>query len=78
MFAAALFPFARHESEPMKNLLKRFLRERSGATAIEYGLIAALVSIAMAGTMMPLKEKVLGLYKAVSEAVPVDVTPPSP
>lgn len=27
--------------------LARFSRERSGATAIEYGLIAALVSIAM-------------------------------
>lgn len=27
--------------------LRRFLRDESGATAIEYGLIAALVSVAL-------------------------------
>jgi pilus assembly protein Flp/PilA len=31
----------------MKNLLKRFVANESGATAIEYGLIAALVSVAL-------------------------------
>jgi pilus assembly protein Flp/PilA len=30
----------------MKNLISRFIRDESGATAIEYGLIAALVSVA--------------------------------
>lgn len=30
----------------MKNLLQRFIRDESGVTAIEYGLIAALVSVA--------------------------------
>ena len=29
----------------MTNLLSRFVRDESGATAIEYGLIAALVSV---------------------------------
>jgi pilus assembly protein Flp/PilA len=29
----------------MKNLFSRFLKDESGATAIEYGLIAALVSV---------------------------------
>jgi pilus assembly protein Flp/PilA len=29
----------------MKNLLKCFLADESGATAIEYGLIAALVGV---------------------------------
>jgi len=28
----------------MKTLLNRFIRDESGATAVEYGLIAALVS----------------------------------
>ena len=27
------------------NMLKKFLRDESGATAIEYGLIAALISV---------------------------------
>jgi len=31
----------------MKNFAKRFLADESGATAIEYGLIAALVSVAI-------------------------------
>jgi pilus assembly protein Flp/PilA len=29
----------------MKSLLKRFINDDSGATAIEYGLIAALISV---------------------------------
>ncbi len=29
----------------MSNLLSRFAKDQSGATAIEYGLIAALISV---------------------------------
>jgi len=29
----------------MKNLLQRFTRDQSGATAIEYGLIAGLIAV---------------------------------
>ncbi len=38
----------------MKNLLNRFVADQSGATAIEYGLIAGLISvviITMVGTI---------------------------
>jgi pilus assembly protein Flp/PilA len=31
----------------MKNLLARFVKDESGATAIEYGLIAAGISLAI-------------------------------
>lgn len=31
----------------MNSLLKHFLRDEAGATAIEYGLIAALISVAI-------------------------------
>ena len=31
----------------MQNLFSRFVNDESGATAIEYGLIAALISIAI-------------------------------
>ena len=31
----------------MTNLFARFLKDESGATAIEYGLIAALISVAL-------------------------------
>ncbi len=38
----------------MKNVIARFMKDESGATAIEYGLIAALISITIitaAGTI---------------------------
>ena len=31
----------------MKNYVVRFLKDESGATAIEYGLIAALIAVAI-------------------------------
>jgi pilus assembly protein Flp/PilA len=31
----------------MQNLFARFVRDESGATAIEYGLIAALIAVAI-------------------------------
>jgi pilus assembly protein Flp/PilA len=33
----------------MKNFVARFVKDRSGGTAIEYGLIAALIAIAIIG-----------------------------
>jgi pilus assembly protein Flp/PilA len=32
---------------PMANIFARFLNDKSGATAIEYGLIAALIATAL-------------------------------
>ena len=31
----------------MKNIFKRFVKNESGATAIEYGLIASLIGVAI-------------------------------
>lgn len=31
----------------MKSIIARFVQDESGATAIEYGLIAALISVAL-------------------------------
>ena len=38
----------------MKNLFVRFSKDKSGATAIEYGLIAAGISVAIAVVVFPL------------------------
>ena len=35
----------------MKNIVNRFARDESGATAIEYGLIAALISVVIIGVL---------------------------
>jgi pilus assembly protein Flp/PilA len=37
-----------HAEYKMKNVMK-FLKNKSGATAIEYGLIAALIAVAVIG-----------------------------
>ena len=35
----------------MKKLFARFMKDESGATAIEYGLIAALISVGIIGAV---------------------------
>lgn len=35
----------------MTNLFKRMVRDESGATAIEYGLIAALIAVVIIGAL---------------------------
>lgn len=35
----------------MRNLVSRFVRDESGATAIEYGLIAAGIAVAIIATV---------------------------
>jgi pilus assembly protein Flp/PilA len=35
----------------MKKLIKRFLKEEDGVTAIEYGLIAALIAVVIIGAV---------------------------
>jgi pilus assembly protein Flp/PilA len=35
----------------MRNLFHRFIADQSGATAIEYGLIAALIAVVIIGAV---------------------------
>ena len=42
----------------MQKLVKSFVADESGATAIEYGLIAALIAVAIIGGATALGEKV--------------------
>ncbi|MGA0597465.1 Flp family type IVb pilin [Enterovirga sp. CN4-39] len=35
----------------MSNIFNRFIRDESGATAIEYGLIAALIAVVIIGAL---------------------------
>lgn len=37
--------------ETAMNLISRFVRDESGATAIEYGLIAALIAVVIIGVL---------------------------
>ena len=46
------------------------IRDRSGATAIEYALIASLIAVAAIVAMRGLGGKLLGLYTNVANALP--------
>ena len=45
---------------------RKMLRDNKGATAIEYGLIAALIAVAAVGAMQGLGSSVSGTFKKVS------------
>lgn len=47
-------------------MIKRFLKDESGATAIEYGLIAALVSVAAIAGFQAVGGSLEGVFQNVS------------
>ncbi len=49
--------------------IKRFMKDESGATAIEYGLIAALVSVAIISDATTLGTNVSGTFKKVANNI---------
>ena len=49
----------------IRSLLGRFLADEGGATAIEYGLLAALVSVVIIGSLQALGGGTGGLYAAL-------------
>lgn len=63
----------------MRDAVSRFRADDRGATAIEYGLIAAGVALAIAGAVVILGEDVGGVFGRVSDAVsPADTEPSRP
>jgi pilus assembly protein Flp/PilA len=48
------------------NIIARFAKDESGATAIEYGLIAALVSVAIITALTTLGSKLTSTFDFVS------------
>ena len=50
-------------------LITKFLKDESGATAIEYGLIAAGISIAIIAAVNGLGTKVKAAFQSVADAL---------
>ncbi len=50
----------------MKNLFVRFMKDDSGATAIEYGLIAAGISVAIIAVVNGLGTKLNTAFSSIS------------
>jgi pilus assembly protein Flp/PilA len=56
----------------MATLFTRFLKDESGATAIEYGLIAALISVAIITAFGTVGDKISSAFTKV-DAEPAEV-----
>ncbi|WP_394764111.1 Flp family type IVb pilin [Phenylobacterium sp.] len=54
----------------MFRFVNRFLKDQSGATAIEYGLIAALVAVVLAVAVGAMGTKLSGTFQKVSDSLP--------
>ena len=50
----------------MTTFMKRFLQDESGATAIEYGLIAALISVVIVGAVGAIGTKLNTAFETIS------------
>ncbi len=50
----------------MTNLFARFVKDESGATAIEYGLIAALIAVGIIAASTTLGTQLSGLFERIA------------
>ncbi len=55
----------------MVNHIMQFVREEEGATALEYGLLAALVAAALVGTVTMLGATVSQIFADMNSAISV-------
>jgi len=53
----------------MKNLISRFVKDESGATAIEYGLIAAGIALAIIAVVNGLGAKLNGTFSSINASL---------
>jgi pilus assembly protein Flp/PilA len=54
----------------IKTLLSKFWNEEDGASAIEYGLLAALIAVVIAGSVGSLGGDLKGVFDSVATALP--------
>ncbi|SIO57294.1 Flp family type IVb pilin [Paraburkholderia phenazinium] len=54
----------------MKKFTTRFLRDNKGVTAIEYGLIAGLIALAIVGTITTVGTDLSGLFSTIASKIP--------
>lgn len=49
--------------------IARFIRDEDGVTAIEYGLIAALIAVVIVGVVQTVGTDLQGIFQEVSDAL---------
>lgn len=53
----------------MRNLIARFLKSEEGATAIEYGLIAALIAVVIIGAVSALGTGLQATFNSIASSL---------
>ena len=53
----------------MSKFVTRFLKDESGATAIEYGLIAALIAVVLVASLQGVGTALDGAFKKIDDEV---------
>lgn len=53
----------------MKSAIFNFLRDEEGATAIEYGLIAALIAVVAIGAMTTVGDQLTNIFENITTAL---------
>ena len=54
----------------MREIAQLLRRDESGATAIEYGLIAALIAAILIGSVSAIGQALLDVFNAIGNALP--------
>lgn len=58
------------------NIFARFAQDESGATAIEYGLIAALISVVIIGVVTTVGGNLTNVFEDIGKALEPKTTTP--
>jgi len=62
----------------MIRMMKKFWKDEEGVTAIEYGLIAALIAMVIVGSVISAGGSLNTLWGNISTALSNAATPPAP
>lgn len=54
----------------MWDSIKKFVKDEEGATAVEYGLIAALIAVAIILSVTDVGTKLKGVFDSIKAALP--------
>ena len=54
----------------MKNRFLRLVKNDSGATAIEYGMIAGLIAVAIVSILVTMGPQLAGIFETISNSIP--------
>jgi pilus assembly protein Flp/PilA len=69
LFTDRQAPVREQKEFAMKNLMSSFLKDETAATAIEYGLIAAGISVAIIAVVQGLGSNLKATFGSVSSAL---------